>query len=110
MSGYDVVLAESGSKALRLFHSRPIDAVILSYELAGMQGSEVAAAIKGVNPAVPIVMISACASVVEEAPRFVDAALVRESQPGRLLEKLERLLNRGVVKRMPLPREITDAA
>ena len=89
--GYDVLIAEDGARALQLFHSREIDAVILDYEMPGMKGSEVAAEIKRRSPGIPIIMVSGCPSVVEEAPRFVDAAIPKGSPIGRLLDRLEAL-------------------
>jgi CheY-like chemotaxis protein len=89
--GYDVLVAEDGAHALKLFHPRHIDAVILDYEMPGMKGSEVAAELKRRSPGIPIIMVSGCPSVVEEAPRFVDAAIPKGSPVGSLLDRLEAL-------------------
>ena len=89
--GYDVLLAEKGAHALKLFHPRQIDAVILDYEMPGMKGSEVAAELKRRSPGIPIIMVSGCPSVVEEAPRFVDAAIPKGSPIGWLLDRVEAL-------------------
>ena len=90
--GYDVVLAADGADALRAFHSCPTDAVVIDHEMPVMNGSEVAAAIKGINPNIPIVMVSGCEAVVEGIPRFVDAAIAKGSEVGLLLDKLELLV------------------
>lgn len=96
--GYDVVAAENGADALQVFNSCRIDAIVLDHEMPVMNGSEVAAVIKGINPNVPIVMVSGRESVVEGTPRFVDAALAKGSEVGLLLDKLERLMGPGVAK------------
>jgi CheY-like chemotaxis protein len=90
--GYEVVVAESGPNALDVFSSSPVRAVVLDYDMPAMNGSEVAAVMKGINPAVPIIMVSGCKSVVEEAPRFVDAAIGKGSEVGVLLDKLQQLM------------------
>jgi CheY-like chemotaxis protein len=90
--GYEVLLAEDGPKALQTFNSSRVDAVVLDYDMPLMNGSEVAAGMKGTNPGVPIIMVSGRKSVVEEAPRFVDAAIGKGSEFGVLLDKLELLM------------------
>src|SRR5690242_10330188 len=93
--GYDVIVAEDGYHALKLFHAHEVDAVILDHEMPGLRGSEVAAEIKRHNPDVPVLIVSGCQSVVEDAPRFVDAALAKGAPIDRLLEEIETLLNAG---------------
>jgi CheY-like chemotaxis protein len=95
--GYEVIVAENGWKALRLFDPNQIDAVILDYEMPGLRGSEVAAEIKRRNPDVPVVMMSGCASVVEDAPRFVDAAVAKGAPVGCLVDKVSTLLHGAAV-------------
>ncbi len=101
--GYNVIVAENGPQALRLFNPRLVDLVILDYEMPGLCGSEVAAEMKRRNPDVPVVMVSGCQSVVEDAPRFVDAALAKGAPVGRLLEKLDGLLTAAIRPGASLP-------
>lgn len=89
--GYDVVVADNGFHALKLFNPRKIHAVVVDYEMPGMNGGEVAAVIKQASPDIPVVMVSRCQSVVEDAPRFLDAAVAKGSPLGRLVDKLEAL-------------------
>jgi CheY-like chemotaxis protein len=96
--GYEVVVAENGAEALQLFRLREFDAVILDYEMPGMNGGELAAEIKRRSSLVPIIMVSGCQPVVEEAPRFVDAAVAKGARMDRLLEKLEMLLDTAASK------------
>lgn len=58
ISGYEVLTAQSGEEGLGLFHSRPIDAVVLDYQLPGMNGARVASQMRRVKPHVPILMLS----------------------------------------------------
>ena len=98
--GYEVLLAEDGAHALEVFNLHPVDAVVLDYEMPGMKGSEVAAELKRLSPDIPIIMVSGCPSVVEEAPRFVDAAIPKGSPVVRLLDKLELVVDNAKVKIM----------
>jgi|SRR5438270_4686598 len=91
--GYDVIVAEDGYHALKLFHGHKVNAVILDYEMPGLRGSEVAAEIKGRNPDIPVLIVSGCQSIVEDAPRFVDAALTKGAPIAQLLEKVAMLVN-----------------
>jgi CheY-like chemotaxis protein len=95
--GYEVFVAESGPHALNLLQTHEVDAIILDYEMPGMNGGEVAAEIKHRTPAVPILMVSGCPSVVDDAPRFVDAALAKGSPIDKLLGKLDMLIGTAAV-------------
>jgi CheY-like chemotaxis protein len=91
-NGYDVVLAEDGAQALDTLHRSSVSAVVLDYEMPGMNGSEVAAVIKHSKPEIPIIMVSGCSSVVEDAPRFVDAAVSKGAPVEKLLGLLDGLV------------------
>jgi CheY-like chemotaxis protein len=58
ISDYEVLIAQSGEQGLRLFVSHPIDAVVLDYEMPGMNGDRVARKMRRVKPDVPILMLS----------------------------------------------------
>ena len=90
--GYEVVLAEDGSRALQLFRSQKFHGVVVDYEMPGLKGSEVAAVLKNESPDIPVVMVSGCQSIVEDAPRFVDAAIAKGSPIGILVDKVGVLL------------------
>jgi CheY-like chemotaxis protein len=103
-SGYEVMVAENGEHALNLLQVYQVDAVILDYEMPGMNGGEVAAEIKHRTPTIPILMVSGCPSVVDDAPRFVDAALAKGAPAEKLLRKLETLIEpAGVNLGAPIP-------
>jgi CheY-like chemotaxis protein len=58
--GYVVMVAEDGAAALELFQSplSAIDAVILDYHMPGINGLELAIALKRLEPDLPIIMVS----------------------------------------------------
>jgi DNA-binding NtrC family response regulator len=115
--GYEVVLAESGRHALKIFRSRknPIHAVITDYEMPEMSGPELAAALKRSDPSLPVIMVSGSQPVVEEAPHFVDAALAKGASVQQILDKIESLLKAArphipLVRYVPLGEALAAAA
>ncbi len=61
--GFVVNTADSGQAALELVHSDPPDVVLLDQQMPTMQGSEVFAAIKQVNPLIEVIMLTGNTSV-----------------------------------------------
>src|SRR5262245_40127239 len=56
--GFRVLTAISGEAGLRLAAIHPIDLVITDYEMPGMNGETVAAAVKSLNSRVPVIIFS----------------------------------------------------
>ena len=83
-NGYELVTATNGHDGLRLFKSRPVDAIVLEYHPGVLNGLVVAAEIKQVRPQVPIVMLGEHAELPDGALKFVDA-LVSTSDPPHFL-------------------------
>jgi two-component system, NtrC family, nitrogen regulation response regulator NtrX len=50
--------AEDGKKGVALFQSKDFDAVLCDIKMPGMDGLEVLVAIQGINPDIPVIMIS----------------------------------------------------
>ena len=76
-SGYELLTATNGNEGLRLFMSRPVDAVVLDYQLGLLDGGVVAAAIKKVKPQMPIVMLAENIELPEDALKSVDALVTK---------------------------------
>ena len=92
-AGYRVVTARSGREGIRLFNSENIDAVVLDYWMAGMNGIAVARQIKHSNPAMPIIMLSAYGTILDEALGVADVWIRKgEEDPQYLLARLKDLL------------------
>ena len=64
--GYRVLTASSGPTALEAFAACPIDAVVLDYEMPGMNGAEVAREMKRIKPTVPKLLFSGSAGISQE--------------------------------------------
>jgi CheY-like chemotaxis protein len=90
--GYEVVTATSGREGLALFVSHPIRAVVLDYAMPEMNGAEVAAALKRINPAVKILLYSAYPDLPEEVSRWVDAYAIKGDHPKTLIAAVQQLL------------------
>src|ERR1700693_770846 len=75
--GYELVTATNGSEGLRLFMSRPVDAIVLEYHLGLLDGACVAGAIKQVRPEVPIVMLTDDLELPDGALKSVDAIVTK---------------------------------
>jgi len=94
LNGYEVVAASSGHHALHVFESREkdIDAVILDYEMPGMNGLELATWLKQRAPTLPVMMISGSHPELEDMVPFVDATVGKGGPLRHILERLQVLL------------------
>jgi CheY-like chemotaxis protein len=92
-SGYEVLEATSGSEGLDLFLLRPVDAVVLDYQMPGMNGDIVAAKMKQVKSHVPILLLSAYGPLPKKKLQSVDTFLSKSQPPKVLLSAIQNLLN-----------------
>ena len=92
-NGYEVLEASGGDEGLKLFRSHPIDAVVLDYQMPGMNGDVVAAKMKRVKSHVPIMLLSAHGPLPESKLEAVDTFLSKSEPPKILLAALQDLLN-----------------
>jgi CheY-like chemotaxis protein len=92
--GYEVIAASNGRHALHVFESKEnnIDAVILDYEMPGMNGLELAAWLKQRDPTLPVIMISGAHPDLEEMAPYVDAAMGKGVPLRHILDRLQLLL------------------
>jgi len=93
ISGYEVLTAQGGQEGLGLFVSYPIDAVILDYQMPGMNGDRVASQMRRVKPGVPILMLSAYSELPANELSCVDAFLDKGESWPAVVSTLDRLLN-----------------
>jgi CheY-like chemotaxis protein len=94
-SGYEVLEASGGDEGLKLFRSHAVDAVVVDYQMPGMNGDVVAAEMKRINARVPIMLLSAYGPLPKSKLSSVDS-FVSKSQPANImLSTLQNLLNDG---------------
>src|SRR6266567_9618463 len=94
-SGYEVLEATGGDEGLRLFRSNAVDAVVVDYQMPGMNGDVVAAKMKRIKAQVPIMMLSAYGPLPKNKLRSVDSFVSKSQPPSILLSTLQNLLNDG---------------
>ena len=109
-SGYELLTATNGHEGLRLFMTRPVDAVVVDYQLELLDGGVVAAEIKKVKPQVPIVMLAENVELPEDALKSVDALVAKSDGPNFLLATVHLVLSaKPAPRRGAKPRAQTPA-
>ncbi len=95
--GYEVELSSSGEEALEKFPSPSVDVVLLDLLMPGMDGIEVLRRIKKIDPAVPVIIITAYGSVESAIAAMKIGALDYVQKPFKhddLLLTLEKAIER----------------
>jgi len=91
-SGYEVLEATGGDEGLKLFRSNTVDAVVVDYQMPGMNGDVVAAKMKRINAQVPIMLLSAYGPLPKSKLSSVDSFVSKSQPPNILLSTLQDLL------------------
>src|SRR5580698_3511065 len=94
-SGYEVLEASGGDEGLKLFRSQAVDAVVLDYQMPGMNGDVVAAKMKSINSHVPIMLLSAYEPLPKNKLKSVDSFLSKSQPPSMLVSTLQEMLSEG---------------
>jgi CheY-like chemotaxis protein len=89
-AGYAVLTAASADQALRLATMCEIDAVLLDYEMPGMNGDEIALEIKRMRPELRILLLSG-SEVPSRALTLVDAFVHKLDASRQLLPMIADL-------------------
>lgn len=92
ISGYEVLTAQSGEQGLGLFVSHKVDAVVLDYQMPGMN-DRVSSQMRRVKPDVPILMLSGYRELPLNELSCVDAFLSKGESWSTVVSTLDRLLN-----------------
>jgi len=93
-NGYEVLEASGGDEGLKLFRSNRVDAVVLDYQMPGMNGDVVAAKMKRIKSSVPIMMLSAYEPLPKNKLKAVDAFLSKSQPTDKLLSNLQHMIDR----------------
>jgi len=70
--GFEVIAVGDPMGALDMLESATFDLVLLDYQMPKMNGAQLAKAVKGIFPGVPIVMISGLPTLPQEELLYVD--------------------------------------
>ncbi len=91
---HEVKTVTSGPEALAAFKADKFDLVIIDYELPGMKGDKLAAAIRGLAPQKPIIMMTGYGDALRlsgDFPLAVDVQLTKPFDFQELREIVRRV-------------------
>ena len=91
-AGYEVLTAADGAAALELFGCIHVDLVITDHWLPGLTGTQVAAEMKRLKPAIPVVLFSG----LVEAPlgsEHADLVITKGIPVVEFLSEISRLIS-----------------
>jgi CheY-like chemotaxis protein len=91
IDGHDVEATHSGKEALALFKPGRFDLVFTDFTMPGMNGDQLAAAIKADAPGQPIVMITAHAGTLPRSPD-VDLIVGKPFRLAQLRDAITKVL------------------
>ena len=89
--GYQVIGAATGEQGVHIFRTQKVDAVVVDYWMAGMNGLTVAREIRKLSPKTPIVMLSGLPELPGEAVGIADRWILKGRPAESLLEALAAL-------------------
>ena len=107
--GYDVSEADDGDGAVRAVHQRPFDLVLMDIRMVRMSGIEALVEIKQYNPSLPVVLMTAYASVDTAVEAMKKGAYDYVTKPLQF-EELRLTLARAMERRGFAPRIATSVA
>jgi CheY-like chemotaxis protein len=107
-NGYRVLIAPDGPTGIAVTRTHSIDAVVLDFNMPGMDGTQVAEVLMKEQPKLPVVILSGCVDEIPESLKwFADALLHKGDGPIILLSALEKLVNAcNTSKKVPAPTTI----
>jgi response regulator RpfG family c-di-GMP phosphodiesterase len=110
-NGYELATATNTSDGLKLLQSRPVDAVLVEYQLCLSENAAVADEIKRVRPELPIVMLVDHLDLPPDALRSADALVAKSDGDHFLWATVHFLLNvKPVQRQQPQLRAQTPAS
>lgn len=93
VAGYRVLTALDGKTAISLFEDNEVHVVLLDYLMPGMDGGQVAAAMRTLKPEIPILLHSACVDLPQATIDLVNATLSKGEGPEMLISRLRLLID-----------------
>lgn len=96
-AGYEVVTARSGKEALQLADERAFDLVLSDHLMPGMNGAELAQAIKSKQPNLPVILISGVNDIPPGA-NVADAFVSKVEGPDVLSKRITAVLQNGKIQ------------
>jgi len=88
---FDVVVAETGAKALELFRQDSIDLILTDQKMPHMSGLDLLQAVRAINPEIPVILITAFGSIEAAVSAIRGGATDYLTKPLNLDELLYRI-------------------
>jgi DNA-binding NtrC family response regulator len=88
---FDVVVAETGAKALELFRQDSIDLILTDQKMPHMSGLDLLQAVRAINPEIPVILMTAFGSIEAAVSAIQGGATDYLTKPLNLDELLYRI-------------------
>lgn len=98
-AGYEIFMAGSGSAGIEIAQNHPVDLVLTDFRMPDMNGHEVLLAIKKINPAIIVILITAYGSVENAVEAMKDGAFYYLQKPVDL-DELDILTERAMMQKL----------
>jgi DNA-binding response OmpR family regulator len=110
-SGYTVLTALDGFTGIALTHSHSVDAIVLDFNMRGMDGSAVAQALMKEHPKLPVVIWSSRLNDIPGSLKwYADVLLEKTDGPERLISAIEKLLRTSSPRKNQLHEELSESS
>ena len=104
-SGYTVLTALDGLTGIALTRNHSVDAIVLDFNTAGVDGNVLAQLLMKEQPNVPVVIWSGCLDDIPESLKwYANAVLDNTDGPDALIAAIESLVDGGIRKETPVAR------
>ena len=103
-AGCRVQIAENGEEGLRMFEAGKFDVVVTDYRMPGMNGAEMIAAIRKIDPNARIILLSGFVEPLglTEDNTGADVVIVKSAnEPSHLVRSVKRLMNQSTPRKPP---------
>jgi two-component system NtrC family response regulator len=88
---FDVVVAETGAKAVELFRQDSIDLILTDQKMPNMSGLDLLQAVRAINPEIPVILMTAFGSIEAAVSAIQGGATDYLTKPLNLDELLYRI-------------------
>jgi DNA-binding response OmpR family regulator len=90
--GFNVITSINPKQGLKLFRSKRFDAAVLDYHMPGMNGAELAKAMKDVHSDVPVLILSGLLELPETDPVYYDSFVCKSEAGHKLIREIQSLI------------------
>ena len=89
--GFEVIVAESGERALELFRQDAFDLILTDQRMANMSGLDLLQAVHTINPETPVILVTAYGTIEAAVAALKQGAVDYLTKPVNLEELLQRI-------------------